>query len=286
MYVCPGDMLSGLCSGARRLIVAAPYVKADALGRILGEASSSSSLTCVTRWNPHDLAVGASDTECRTIVIEHGGSFMLHPSLHAKYYRMDDVVLVGSANLTASAMGWSAQPNLEILCRAGAGFDRKEFEDKLLQEAREISDDEFVRWEAMAKHSQSNKLIADYQPQLDNWRPLTRDPRNLELAYQGKEDDIAAPDEQQAAASDIQSLLIPPDLTDEHVRIWASTCLLAAPFTNAVIRLHTTEEQNPARFLAIAYGLSITQARRDMETVHNWLAYLAPETLRKPPSLA
>lgn len=285
MYARPGDMLSSLCSGARRLIIAAPYIKADALGRILGESNSSSSLTCVTRWNPHDLAVGASDVECRTIVIERGGSFMLHPSLHAKYYRMDDVVLVGSANLTASAMGWSTQSNLEILCRAGDGFDAKEFENNLLQEARELSDDEFARWEAIAKHSQSNDLIADYQPQLDNWRPLTRDPRNLELAYQGKEDDIAAPDEQQAAASDIQSLLIPPDLTDEHVRMWASTCLLAAPFTNAVIRLHTTEEQNSARILANTYELSITQARRDMETVHNWLAYLAPETLHKSTSL-
>ena len=282
MYGCTGDMLSSLCSAAQHLVIAAPYIKADALVRILGEASSAPSLTCVTRWSPHDLAVGASDAECRTIVIERGGLFMLHPSLHAKYYRIDDDVLVGSANLTASAMGWSTQPNLEILCRAGDDFDAKEFENRLLQEAREISDDEFARWEAIAKIDHlSEHNIRSIQPQLDTWRPLTRDPRNLELAYRGQEEDIASSDEQQAAVHDIQSLLIPPDLTDEHVRIWASTYLLAAPFTTDVIHLRTTEEQNPARILANAYGLSITQARRDMETVHNWLAHLAPETLHK-----
>lgn len=283
MYVPPGDMLDSLCSAAQHLVIAAPYIKADALVRILGEASSAASLTCVTRWNPHDLAVGASDAECRTIVIERGGLFMLHPSLHAKYYRIDDVVLVGSANLTASAMGWSTQPNLEILCRAGDDFDTREFERKLLQDAREISDDEFARWEAIAKIDRlSEHNIPGIQPQLDTWRPLTRDPRHLELAYRGQEEDIASSDEQQAAVHDIQSLLIPPDLTDEHVRMWVSTYLLTAPFTNAVIHLQTTEEQNPAHILANAYGLSITQARRDMETVHNWLVHLAPETLGKP----
>lgn len=282
MYGCTGDMLSSLCSAAQHLVIAAPYIKADALVRILGEASSAPSLTCVTRWSPHDLAVGASDAECRTIVIERGGLFMLHPSLHAKYYRIDDDVLVGSANLTASSMGWSTQPNLEILCPAGDDFDTRDFERKLLQDAREISDDEFARWETIAKIDRlSEHNIRNIQPQLDTWRPLTRDPRHLELAYRGQEDDIASSDEQLAAVHDIQSLLIPPDLTDEHVRIWASTCLLAAPFTTDVIHLQTTEEQNPARILANAYGLSITQARRDMETVHNWLAHLAPETLHR-----
>ncbi len=111
----PGAALSRLCSGAQYLVIAAPYIKADALATVLADASPVASLICITRWNPYDIAVGASDTECRTIVTERGGSFRLHPSLHAKYYRIDDTVLIGSANLTSSAMGWSPQSNLEIL---------------------------------------------------------------------------------------------------------------------------------------------------------------------------
>ena len=276
----PGSMLSRLCSGAQRLVIAAPYIKADALTRVLSDVSPAASLTCITRWNPHDLAVGASDTACRTIVTERGGSFRLHPSLHAKYYRVDDAVLIGSANLTSSAMGWSAQPNLEILCRAGDDFDACAFQRELLNEAREISDAEFAHWEAIARIStKSNPTVTDSQPLLDTWRPATREPRHLELVYQGRKDMIASCDQQRAAEHDIQALQIPPGLADKQVRMWAAACLLAAPFTNAVIRLHDLDAPRAYLSLARTYRLSATEARRDMETVQNWLAFLAPEML-------
>ena len=93
MSIGSGDLLSQFCSDAQDIILAAPYIKADALTRMLTDVSPAASLICITRWNFHDLAVGASDIECRTIITERGGSFRLHPSLHAKYYRVDDLVL-------------------------------------------------------------------------------------------------------------------------------------------------------------------------------------------------
>lgn len=279
MYHRLGDLLRSLCSDAQHLIIAAPYIKADALTKILIDISPTASLMCITRWNPHDLALGVSDTECRTLVTERGGSFRLHPSLHAKYYRIDDVVLIGSANLTASALGWSLQSNLEILCRPGDDFNVAAFQQCLLEGAREISDDEFVRWEAITQISNQSSTITGGQPRFDTWRPATRDFQNLELSYRDREDEIASFDEQRAARRDIQALLIPPGLTDEQIRMWASTCLLAAPFTNTVIQLHNMEVLIASRSLAETYKLSATEARRDMETVQNWLAVLAPETL-------
>ena len=225
--------------------------------------------------------MGASDAECRSLVINRGGSFRLHPSLHAKFYRIDDIVLIGSANLTASAMGWSPQPNLEILCQAGDDFDSQAFQQQLLNGAREISDEEFHRWEAIPQitSQRERSIVGDLQP-LDTWRPATRDPIHVELSYQGRDDDIASIDEQRAAQRDLQALLIPPGLSTEEVRMWATTCLLAAPFTNSVIKLTGTSDLvSSYRALAQAYGLTMTQARRDMETVQNWLTSLAPETL-------
>ena len=272
----PGDALIQLCSGGEHLFIAAPYIKADALAKILADVSPEASLTCVTRWNPHDIAAGASDTECRTIVTERGGSFRLHPSLHAKYYRIDDTTLIGSANLTFSAMGWSPQSNLEILCRPGDGFDALAFQEDLLANTREVSQSEFVRWEAIERiNSPSHPPITpDGQPLLDAWRPATRDIRHLELAYRGREGEIASFDEQRAAKRDIHSLQIPPGLTDEQVRSWASACLLAAPFTNSVIRLQGMKGSSASRSLANTFGLGVTDARRDMETVQTWLAFL------------
>lgn len=279
----PGDSLRYLCSGAQQLIIAAPYVKAGALARILAVIDSMAVLVCITRWNLHDLVLGASDIECRTMVIERGGTFMLHPSLHAKYYQIDDVTLIGSANLTPSAMGWSQQPNLEILCRAGDDFDALSFQQVLFRDARELTDAEFTRWKTMiAITSQNDRMRTHIEPQLDTWRPTTRDPIHLELAYRGRQDEIASTDEQQAAQRDIQAIAIPQGLTDDQARAWMSSCLFAAPFTDTVIRLQNTEDRPTAvRLLAETYGLSVTSARRNMETVQNWLAFFAPATLHK-----
>lgn len=276
----PGDVLIGLCSTAKVLVIAAPYIKIDALTAILRDVKTTISLICITRWKPYDFTVGASDAECRTAIIERGGSFRLHPSLHAKYYRMDDVVLIGSANLTFPAMGWSAHSNLEILCPPGHDFDSRAFENHLLKDAREIDDCEFERWASITRIPNANQSSKDvHQPSLDTWRPATRDPKHLELAYEDRMDDIAAPDEQATAQRDIAVLAFPPDLSLEQLRTWASTCLLASPFTNSVIQLHGMDSSDRARALAEVYGLGLTEARRDMETVENWLAYLAPETL-------
>ncbi len=271
----PGNALSRLCSGAQHLVIAAPYIKTDALAKVLADVSPAASLICVTRWHPHDIAVGASDTECRTIVTERGGSFRLHPSLHAKYYRIDDAILIGSANLTFPAMGWAPQSNLEILCRPGDDFDALAFQEELLANAREISDDEFACWEAIARINFPSHLtiIPDGQPLLDAWRPATRNPRHLELAYRGREGEIASFDEQRAARRDIEALQIPPGLTDEQVRSWASACLLAAPFTNTVIRLQNMEAKSAPGLLANTYGLGVTEGRSYLETVRNWLAF-------------
>ena len=274
MNIRPGDEIIRHCVEARHLFIVAPYIKANALARILDAAIKIESLTCVTKWDPRDLAMGASDTECRSVVKNHGGSFRLHPPLHAKYYRMNEVVLVGSANLTFSAMGWADKPNLEILCRAGDDFDADAFQRHLLKDAREISDAEFVYWEAVARVYCGNvEITAGGQTSLDDWRPSTRDPRNLEIAYQGRHEEIASYDEQRLANRDLHAMQIPHGLNSENFRMWASACLLAAPFTNSVIGLGGSETQAAARTLADIYRISITEARRDTETIQNWLRF-------------
>ena len=281
MYRQPWKVLRNLCSGAQHLIIAAPYIKADALAKVLSDVRPAASLICITRWHPNDLAVGVSDVECRTIVTKRGGSFRLHPSLHAKYYQIDDAILIGSANLTSSAMGWAPHSNLEILCRAGDDFDACNFRQELLQGSREIGDVEFARWEAIVKINTRGSTTSGEQPMLGSWRPATRDLKHIELAYRDRGDEIASPDEQKAARRDIQALSIPPSLTDAEIRTWISTYLLATPFTNSVIRRNSLDKQTAVDSLAKIYELDTTAARRDMETVQNWLKSLSLETLTR-----
>ena len=177
-------------------------------------------------------------------------------------------------------MGWSDQPNLEILCHPGEEFNTDAFQEKLLTGSREIKDEEVLRWKKLVDVEVKNESpVAIPRPQLVNWRPLTRDPQNLELAYNGREEEIAALDEQQATQQDIQTLLLPQGLSTEQARAWISVCLMESPFAVSVIQLQGIASDKACRELAQAFGLEVHTARRGSETVQNWLAFYAPESL-------
>ena len=270
-----GDVLLRSAAGANRVLIVAPYIKVNVLERVLGVISPDASVICVTKWTPHDLASGVSDIQCRDAVIRHGGSFNLHSSLHAKYYRFDDIVLVGSANLSSAAMGWARFPNVEILCAPAVDFGAAAFERWVLQNARQISDHEFLLWGSILKTAASDYEPAIAQPfSIDDWRPSTRDPHHLEVAYHGSADQIASFDEQRAILRDMQTMRIPENMTIEELRVWASACLLSSPFVTDVMTLRAGHEDESSAALAERYGLSIAEARRSRQTVMNWLIYL------------
>ena len=277
-------MLLQLCRSATQVLLAAPYMKVNALAKVLGQLPRQAQVTCVTRWNPLDICTGASDVGCRTLVKDFGGYFRLHPTLHAKYFRLDDRVLVGSANLTDSAMGWTRLPNLEILCHPDAGFESHTLENRLLEESREIQDSEFRLWQALEGTKERSFAVSGPNASaLEYWKPGTRDPRNLELSYANQEERIASYDEQRLARSDLAALSIPPGLSTQEVRTWVSACLLSAPFPCAVVQQGASNAATIHRILAQTFQLSMRQARRDTETVQNWLRHFAPDALPSVP---
>ena len=83
----PWKLLEMHCGDKDQMVIAAPYMKEEALSRLLDLVPDTSSIICVTRWSPNDIVAGVSDIACRRVVTERGGMFRLHSSLHAKYYR-------------------------------------------------------------------------------------------------------------------------------------------------------------------------------------------------------
>ena len=278
-----GERLVGLCAGKRDVFLAAPYIKAAALRKVLRRLDDRASLSVITKWTPRDLAVGSSDVQCRTIVKDLGGSFLLHPSIHAKYYRAGMVVLVGSANVTGAALGWSARSNVEILCTPGSDFDGACFEAVLLKHSREVGDEEFAYWQKIGNlHTEYHGTeVAVESPALDQWWPRTRDVRNLERAYQGRMEGIASSDERRAVQADMRALRVPPGLEESEFRAWVATALLAAPFTQTVVGVLGVDRTEAARRIAEEWGASLTEARRGYEAAQGWLASLVPGTFGK-----
>ena len=149
------DTLRGAAEHATEAIIIAPYLKDDAMRRLLALLPDNASIVCVTRWTLRDVRAGASDVACASLVTAVGGEFRLHPRLHAKYYRFDATVLIGSANLTSAGIGIGDQSNVEILCDAPSTFDAAAFEDRVLQESLAIDAGDVEAWELATSLSDS-----------------------------------------------------------------------------------------------------------------------------------
>ena len=111
-----GVLLLKACASARRqLVVCAPFIKAAVIERVMRATNEEVVIEVFTRWRPDEIAANVSDTQVLSLVANRGGSVYLCDRLHAKYVRFDERALIGSANLTSAALGWSASPNLELL---------------------------------------------------------------------------------------------------------------------------------------------------------------------------
>lgn len=110
------ELLGILRDAKEEVFIASPFIKRGALHQVLEAIPVGLPVTIVVRYLAADLAAGVTDSE---IVEEVGGrpsaQLLMQPALHAKLYRADGYALVGSANLTGRALGWSTTPNLELL---------------------------------------------------------------------------------------------------------------------------------------------------------------------------
>ena len=69
----------------------------------------------MTRWRLADLLAGVADLGVYDAAVAKGAHLYLRYDLHAKLFVADDRCLVGSANVTDTALGWRSPENLELL---------------------------------------------------------------------------------------------------------------------------------------------------------------------------
>ena len=267
------------CADAERVVLAAPYIKLDSLSMTLEVMGSGTTLECYTRWSVLDIQIGASDIACRTLVKSQGGVFRLHNRLHAKYYRADDHMLIGSANLTRSGLGISDSPNLEILTQPTASFDWVGFERRLLRESRMVSDDEFALWEQCPVPEVKPRDDCFPVMELGNWKPQTRHPDYLWLLYSGES--LPSDEQHDLATADLAALGVPGDLDQETFEEWVGTALAAAPFVGFIIeRIDAADELELWDAICSEWGAADrAAASRLVETVQIWVRRYNPIAL-------
>lgn len=275
----PGDQLRDAIAASSEVVLVAPYMKEEPLETLLNQANRGVRLSCVTRWQPGDIEAGISDIACRALVHARGGSFRLHPTLHAKYFRFDSVVLVGSANVTAAAFGWATHSNLEILCHAGSDFDHAAFEKAVLKESRDVTDEEITYWQDLMIAIDTDPALRMRETRIADWSPATRDPNNLLRACRGENEEIASLDDRAAANHDLHVLGLRGGESDQQIRMRAATSLLSSSFTADVLRVQRLPREHAVQRIGEIYDWRSADARRSLETTESWLAFLVPETL-------
>ena len=267
----PWDLVISHAAGAASVVLAAPYIKEASLRRLLDAAPHIVSLTCVTRWSPSDLAAGASDAAVRGLVVSRGGSFLLYPTLHAKYYRLDDMVLIGSANITDSGLGLAPNSNLEILSPPSDEFDSLAFERALLDQSRVVSDAEYAVWQSIPLVARSHVTLPESL--ILTWRPVTRDPEDLWLVYAGAAESPLPESIRRQATQDLSTVMAPLGLTRDAFSTWISAALLASAFVSEVRSISADAEPRAFIQLGDSWNMTPGDARYAAETVRNWLAY-------------
>ena len=257
------------------VFVAAPFIKHDTLRRLLDLIDPDAKLNCVSRWRRREIASGVSDRECRELVVERGGAFRLHQSLHAKYYRFGNVVLIGSANLTSAGMGYSQWPNLETLCAPRDGFHWGQLEARLLSESYLLGDAEYLRWQQIEITGRNigyaSRDEGPSEPEPVGWEPRTREPGHLWMAYRGSEQEIPGDDERRAALTDLEEVGLPPGLDRQDFDNWIVGALLESAWVGRIRSLWGRDRMEVRALLEIEWGMDASQVERARQTLEAWI---------------
>lgn len=299
--VIEGQKLLNFCSGAKgRLLLVSPFIKVEALKRILSAIPQEvDDLICVTRWHPDDIYAKVSDLEVFDLLQDRiGGKLYIHPYLHAKYFGSGRKCLVGSANITSKALGWSNPCNLEILVEEDrASFI--DFETLLLNSATEATENLKKEIERIVNNMEKMNVKFSIEENCTHfgtspnnvetkiWTPLCTRPELLFQIY--FEYNIAKLIKWtlQAGQKDINALNIPAGLFHNMFNAYVSAALQQTHIANTVFNF----PQNPIG-TKDGQGLIQEEVGNDAlvykiedhwKILRDWLVYFLPSLYRIPP---
>ena len=282
-----GNTLIDFCRQTENeLVLIAPFIKASALDRILSSLHTDINLLCVTRWLPSEIAAGSSDVFVFEIVNDCNGSLWLRQDLHAKYYRSDEHVLIGSANLTNSALGWTINPNLEILIPVDRStYDIADFERHTLDKAVEVDLDLYdtmvaasEKWSQHEEYEPDTLAYLDHRIAASTWVPVSRFPANLYKVYKDINSDMIPNSTREAGLQDLSILQPPGGLEEELFNQTIGITLLTLPVINLIDHHATTSQRFGVIRDLIKHQLNLShdEASRAWQTIIRWLRHFLP----------
>jgi hypothetical protein len=282
------SQLKTLVANARdEVVIVAPFIKKNELQRVLVGISEEVNLTIFTRWRINEIVLGVSDIGIWDVVLGRSNSsaFIMN-DLHAKFFRSDRTCLIGSANISAAALGVASRSNLELLIPMS--FDEKlfEFEVDLRNYSTEITQatyDEMVSIIAEFREISLDEDIASSEKESLCWLPAVRNPEDLWSIYNSS-DSLIPKLVQSSGYRDLLDLGIPNGLQNEWL---FNRAIAVAMKQTVVVREIDKFVEEPRRFgevkelIKTISGLDNDESKFAWQTTMRWLLYFFPDDYRR-----
>ena len=262
-----GERIKSLLAGAKhRVLLCAPFVKARVLQIILSVVPKSIPVQVVTRWRAAEVAAGVSDLDALLVADERPNTELaLLDDLHAKLYLADDQCLVGSANLTASALGWSERSNIELLVPAQPSDPEVAYLLERLESAMPATAAKRLEIEAAVAALQLNvldealEMVGDGKSRGLAWLPQCAAPDKLYEMYQNPETAVVVDSTKSDGFSDLRDLQIQRGLSLIDFEAAVQNTLLLMPAFGRII------EEVPQGLTDARGAIRVKESRPELE---------------------
>lgn len=292
----PSDaVLDIMRSASGSVLIAAPYIKSHALQNLLSELpNTATELICITRWLPEDIASGVCDLEILDDVTGcTGGKLLVHPHLHAKYYRANGRCLVGSANITGRGLGWITPANIELLVELPSDFvgladweaalissavpATPELRDEIKREAERLIEAGDVRAVPEVEQGSEDEVA------VSQWIPSCPVPDRLWSVYVSAATGTMISSAREAAEHDLAALAPPSGLTQELFGAYMAGILKQMPLIAKIDELASSglTDAQAYEFLSEKLGADPSYPlEQTWRILKAWLIHFFPQTYR------
>ena len=279
----PGKLLTHFVAKSRKeCILIAPYIQRGAFDILLRYLPDETPLTVLTRWLPSDLLSGVSDPSIWLSLNNRSATkLLLRSDLHAKLYRCDNTSLIGSANLTGAALGWSKNPNAELLWPLSPiPNEILTLENKWINAAT-TANQELYEWaQELANQARKNDEINFFElnSYIQFWWPSLRNPEDLWAHYTGVD---LPPSSTSAAQADLEALAIPEGLSKKIFERSIRASLIQTPAYSWVNSYIIKSGRFGAMRAALTWKLKKEEINRSAteawQTMIRWLLHFLPD---------
>ena len=290
-----GDEVVSILANARRdVLIVAPFIRTKALDSLLSHIPEGTQTRVVTRWRPSDFLMGVAELSVYDAIVSKGACLYLRYDLHAKLFAADDLCLVGSANVTDTALGWRSPENLELLVTVPRSEPEvARFEERLIEGAVRATATLRDRLAALLDKCRGSSVpVLELEPETSgqlqpDWLPQIRNPEELFSAYSGSVDVNRAA--LRAMREDLNEIGVPSGMNEPLFREWVAAAISQTPLIQTVIshieqKGEATESDIAAFMRNFGIDSTVFRPREVLENLERWLTCFFPaqyETARE-----